>query len=162
MTKDDDDGPTGPNSPKGNLPPNRDRNGRFQRPTPSPNPRGRPKKPADLATAVSHYLRQRISVSSGSGKKKKRAYEVIGMQLVMKAAQADFRFMRELNQFLAKNPQLAAEGVFYTYQEMEETSRKLWEKIERMAARTEHEEKEEQSQKPDEKKGGETPDDDKG
>ena len=112
----------------------RQKNGQFKSPH-SGNRSGRPRKPHNLATALHQALRRKRRVATSSGVQDVASFEVIAETLVKKAALGHLPSLKALGDYLAKHPEVAEEGRFYTYAEMNASADWVRNKIEALAAR---------------------------
>lgn len=69
----------------------RDRAGRFRSGTPSPNPKGRPKKPRGVDGAVLGALSEKVTVTEQGKRRRKSKLDITAAQIANKGAGGDLR-----------------------------------------------------------------------
>lgn len=125
----------------------RQKDGRFNSPH-SGNPKGRPRKPHNLSTALNRALTKMLLVRAPSGEcRTARALEVIAAAVVTKAASGDLRAFRVLNDLCAESPDSGEPGRFVTYAEQARDGAEVRRKLDQMHLRFEEQRKMEEGLK---------------
>jgi hypothetical protein len=98
--------------------------GRFQKGR-SGNFRGRPRTAKNLATIVGEALREPVVINENGRRKRATKADVIGKQLVNKAAKGEDRSIQFLLSFLEKHPLINRESTTITAAELDQKTNLL-------------------------------------
>ena len=100
------------------------RHSRFQKGQ-SGNSRGRPRAANNFTTIVGEALREPVVINENGRRKRATKAEVIGKQLVNKAAKGDTKLILLLISFLEKHPQINTRSTTMTAAELDEKTNLL-------------------------------------